>query len=751
MAVTSRLHHMKWLVSGVPPQFKPEVALALGKYAAKVLALRGISDLEAAKAFVDPGSYRPTPGWELPDMRRAVERIALAKATQEKVVIWGDFDCDGVTSTALLWWAMQPLRLNLSYTVPRRNGEGHGLNETRLRQLAEQGTKLVITVDCGVANHGEVDLAYRLGMEVIITDHHTLPLPLPSAYAVINPLRLPEDHPLRFLPGVGVAYKLAECLYEYFGIPGIENHLDLAATGIVADVAVLQRDCRYLVQQGLPVLAQSPHRGLAMLVQQEATDKKAADHNLKLANPPALSASDIGFRIAPKLNAIGRLDDAHLAIELLTTSDPQRAQALIAQFVAANQERRRLSDQVFGDAVAQAETVDLTQQRALVLAGEGWNSGVVGIAASRMVEKYGVPTVLIGIDPEKKVGHGSGRSIPSVNMAQAIEAVRPLLLGGGGHPMAAGLGVSLENLPALQVALTRELGSRVSSDITEPELVVEVFVDAAQEKVDLVAELDQIFQELQALEPYGHGHPRPVVGIMNLKPHQARIIPSRDGRHLSWELKSRNQVRKIWLWNEGSRLEELVQVGRQSGWDLAFVMEPSSFGKEPWSGKLRDWRLGGEWQPTLLDPVDLTIQDARNQEFIPRPGQAVYEGVIPAPAPELVIKEWPLFPEELGDLLQAVRPTTVILAGKGMNTRAIAERLPVFVQAWEQGVRRLAPLVATGIPSAIVERCLQGANSHPAIGMVLLDLLQECQAFQEWLTSAPSGEIRKLCRRFVRA
>jgi len=445
------------------------------------------------------------------------------------------------------------------------------------------------------------------------------------------------------------------------------------------------------------------------------------------------------------------LDDAHLAIELLTTTDPQRAQDLIDQFVAANQQRRQLSDQVFNGAIAQAETVDLTQQRALVLAGEGWNNGVVGIAASRMVEKYGVPTVLIGVDPEKKVGHGSGRSIPSVNMAQAIEAVRPLLLGGGGHPMAAGLGVSLDNLPALQVALTRELGSRVSTDIAEPELVVEIFVDAAQEKLDLIAELDQIFKELEALEPYGHGHPRPVVGIMNLKPHQAKIIPSQNGRHLSWELKSRTQVRKIWLWNEGSRLEELVQVGRQSGWDLALVMEPSSFGKEPWSGKLRDWRLGGEGQPTHLDPVDLTILDSRNQEFIPRLGQAVYEGVIPAPAAELVIKSWPHYPEELGDLIQAVRPTSVILAGKGMNTQAIAERLPAFVQAWEQGVRRLAPLVATGIPSVIVERCLQGASSQPDIGIVLLELLQECQAFQDWLTSAPQGEIRKLCRRFVRA
>ncbi|MEN9270609.1 MAG: single-stranded-DNA-specific exonuclease RecJ, partial [Thermostichales cyanobacterium HHBFW_bins_127] len=735
---------MKWLVSGVPPQFSSEVALALGKYAAKILALRGITDPVAAKAFVDPGAYRPTPGWELPDMRQAVDRIVQAKKSGEKIVIWGDFDCDGVTSTALLWWAMQPLKLNLSYTVPLRNGEGHGLNERRLRQLAQQGTKLVITVDCGVANHAEVDLAYRLGMEVIITDHHTLPLPLPSAHAVINPLRLPEDHPLRFLPGVGVAYKLAECLYETFGIPGVEKLLDLAATGIVADVAVLQRECRYLVQQGLPVLANSPHLGLAMLVQRETEEKKGG---LKLA----LSATDIGFRLAPKLNAIGRLDDAHLAIELLTTADPKRAQTLIDQFVAANQQRRQLSEQVFSEAAAQAEGVDLSRQRALVLAGEGWNSGVVGIAAAKMVEKYGVPTVLIGIDREKQVGHGSGRSIPSVNMAQAIEAVRPLLLGGGGHPMAAGLGVSLDNLPALQVALTRELGSRVSSDITEPELVVEVFLDANQQNLDLVAELDQIFRELQALEPYGHGHPRPVVGIMNLKPDHARIIPSRDGRHLSWEIKSRGQVRKIWLWHEGSRLEELVQVGRQSGWDLAFVMEPSGFGKEPWSGKLKGWRLGGEWQPTQVEPVDLTIYDARGQAFTPKPGQAVYAGEIPAPAPELVLKQWPLFPEELGDLLQAVRPSTVILAGTGMDTHQMAERLPAFVQAWEGGHRRLAPLMATGIPREIVERCLQGAGSHPAIGMVLLELLQECQAFQEWLATAPSGDIRKLCRRFVRA
>ncbi|GAB4217844.1 MAG: single-stranded-DNA-specific exonuclease RecJ [Synechococcales cyanobacterium] len=720
----------------------------VGKYAAKVLTLRGIGDPASAQAFIDPEHYSPTPGWQLPDMDKAVERIVLARTLGEKVVIWGDFDCDGVTSTSLLWWAFQPLNLNFSYTVPLRNGEGHGLNAERLQLLAEQNTRLIITVDCGVANHAEVDLAYQLGMEVIITDHHTLPLPLPNAHAVVNPLRLPDDHPLRFLPGVGVAYKLAECLYERLGIPHVETVLDLAATGIVADVAVLQRECRYLVQKGLPVLAASSHLGLAKLVQQEATNKKSGLH---VINPKPLSAEDIGFRIAPKLNAIGRLDDASLAIELLTTGDLDRAQVLIDQFVQANQQRRELSDWVFSEAVAQAEALDLTQQRALVLAGEGWNTGVVGIAASRMVERYGIPTVLIGINPDKQVGHGSGRSIPSVNMAQAIEAVRPLLLGGGGHPMAAGLGVSLDNLPALQVALTRELGSRVSSDITEPELVVELFLDASQEGLDLISELDQIFAELNRLEPFGHGHPRPVVGIMNVKPHQAKIIPSRDGRHLSWEIKSRQHVRKIWLWNEGSRLEELVNVGRQNGWDLAFTLEASGFGKEPWSGKLKDWRLAGEWQASLPDPIELTVLDYRDKALPITPQQAVYAGQIPAPAPELVLKQWPLFPEDLGELLQAVRPKTVYLAAEGMDTHSLAHHLPAFVHAWEQGIRRQASLSETGIPVSIVERCLQGARQHPAIGMVLLDLLQECQAFQEWLNQAPITEIRKLFRRCLRA
>jgi single-stranded-DNA-specific exonuclease len=487
----------RWELLPTPPQFNLELSREYGKYAAKVMALRGLHTWEQAQAFVDPEHYSPTPPASLPDLERAVARLLQAREREETLCIWGDFDCDGVTSTSLLLSALQPLGFRVQFSIPLRSTEGHGLNPQRLQQVLAQGCQVILTVDCGVGNAAEIAMAQVQGVDVIVTDHHMLPDPLPAAYAVVNPLRLPAEHPLRFLPGVGVAYKLAEALYQALGIPGVEQHLDLVAVGIVADVAVLQRECRYLVQRGLPVLASTQRPGLRALLAQVS--------NGQLQRSP--TAQDIAFRIAPKLNVIGRLEDASLAVELLTTSDPERAQALVQRFVALDEERRQLTQQVIQEASQQVESLDLTREGAIVLAEAGWNPGVLGIAAARLVEQYRCPTVLIAKDEATGLGHGSGRSLPGVNLVEAIEAVRPLLRRGGGHPMAAGIQVDLACLAAVQLALQRELAARVSPDQQARALAVEIILDwellVSQDR-DGVAELDEVYRQLQLLQPFGH-------------------------------------------------------------------------------------------------------------------------------------------------------------------------------------------------------------------------------------------------------
>jgi single-stranded-DNA-specific exonuclease len=643
----------RWDLLPTPPQFDPELSREYGKYAAKVLALRGLHSREQARAFVDPNQYSPTPAGSLPDLERAVARLLQARKRGETLCIWGDFDCDGVTATSLLLSALQTLGFRVQFTLPLRSTEGHGLNPQRLQQVLDQGCQVLLTVDCGIGNAAEIALAQAQGVDVIVTDHHALPDPLPPAYAVVNPLRLPEEHPLRFLPGVGVAYKLAEALYQALGIPGVEEYLDLVAVGIVADVAVLQRECRYLVQRGLPVLANTQRPGLRALLDWVS--------NSQSSGTP--TAQDIAFRLAPKLNAIGRWDDASLAVELLTTSDPQRAQTLVEHFVALNEECRQLTQQVLQEASQQVESLDLARERAIVLAGSGWNPGVLGIAAARLAEQYGCPTVLIAKDERTGRGYGSGRSIPGVNLVEAIEAVRPLLLGGGGHPMAAGIQVDLSCLAAVQLALRRELAARVGPDRQARALAVEIVIDwerLASQGRDGVAELDEVYRQLQLLQPFGHGNPNPVVALMNVRRGSVRLRASQNGRHLKFELGSR----ALWFWEAG---EELERWQACQALDIALQLEA----EQPWQGKVLAVRPSGDWQAPTVSAPSLRIQDYRQrplpdslQEVFRYDGQALplEQDFLPSAKTALLLARWPWLPANLAQLLQQVQPQTLILA-----------------------------------------------------------------------------------------
>lgn len=733
----------RWELLPTPPQFNLELSREYGKYAAKVMALRGLHTWEQARAFVDPEHYSPTPPGSLPDLERAVARLLQARERGETLCIWGDFDCDGVTSTSLLLSALQPLGFRVRFTIPLRSTEGHGLNPQRLQQVLAQGCQVMLTVDCGMGNATEIAMAQAQGVDVIVTDHHTLPDPLPPAYAVVNPLRLPAEHPLRFLPGVGVAYKLVEALYQALGIPGVEQHLDLVAVGIVADVAVLQRECRYLVQRGLSVLANTQRLGLRALLDQ--TQPKGS---------VLPTAEDVGFRLAPKLNAIGRLEDASLAVELLTTPDPERAQALVQHFVALNEERKHLTQQVIQEASQQVESLDLAREGAIVLAEAGWNPGVLGIAAARLVEQYRCPTVLIAKDEAAGRGYGSGRSLPGVNLVEAIEAVRPLLLGGGGHSMAAGLQVDLSCLAAVQLALRRELAARVGPDHQARTLAVEIVIDwelLASQGRDGVAELDEVYRQLQLLQPFGHGNPNPIVALMNVRPSRCKLEVSQNGRHLKFELQGSPGSRTLWFWQAG---EELERWQKCQALDIALQLQADDRSGEPWQGKVLAVRPSGEWQALTISAPRLQIQDFRQKPLPDSLQGAIYyngqeaENFVPPPkGAKLVLARWPWLPADLAQLLQQVQPRTLILAASGHRWEQLPARINWLMQQWQAGQRDPDELAAaTGFP----RQWLAELDSPEQIPTLLMGRLQESQAFHRWLDEASPPQIAQLCQRLLR-
>ncbi len=417
-----------------------DLAQAVGGHPllAASLLRRGIHTVAAAQRFLDPAAYTPADPFDLPDMEAAVGRVRQAIEGGETILIWGDFDVDGQTSTALLVQALRDLGATVNYHIPNRFREGHGIHLETLKSLLS-GVGLLLTCDTGVAAHEAVEYAQSHFVDVVVTDHHSLPEALPQAYAVVNPMRLPEGHPMRELPGVGTAYQLIRALY---GPRPSEHLLDLVAVGIVADVMVLVDDTRYWLQRGLEILRQAERPGLRALMQRAEVD------------PALVTEQDIGFSIAPRLNALGRLADANPAVELLTTDDP----ALIAEHVSAleglNQERRHLTRQV--EAAAQAQIASdpaLLKYAVLVLSHADWHSGVVGIVASRLVEEYQRPVVLLSV--AEGVASGSARSVAGCNIVQAIATQAHLLeflwrsCNGGGPAAAGGEGL---RVPARPVA-----------------------------------------------------------------------------------------------------------------------------------------------------------------------------------------------------------------------------------------------------------------------------------------------------------
>ncbi len=504
-----------------------------------LLRRRGYRDGPAIQALLDPPAA-PDPHLHFADLERAVNRLVEACGSGEAVAICGDYDADGMTSTALLTGVLQRLGARPRPAIPSRQDDGYGLNRGMVEALAEEGIRLLITVDNGVAAREALERAEALGLAVILTDHHTLPETLPPHLALLHPARTPEHSPFRGLAGVGLAYVLARglCL-RLRRRDGLAIALDLFCIGTIADMAPLQGVNRRWLMDGLPRLGGSQLEGLKALQRLAGLEERPLD------------AECVGFRLAPRINAVGRLGDPLTVVELLTSEDPERTVELARECETLNRQRRELCDAIEAEALALLEA-DGPQRPAFLLLAQGhWHHGVIGIVAARLVDRFSLPAALLA-------GEGNGRLRASVRaprgfaVDQALQACADLLERHGGHPAAGGFTVRAENVGRLQErleALARTwLGERGAGAVVEPEVLVPL------SRVDR-----DFWQQLQRLEPFGVGHPAPVFWSSGCRLLSCRRL---RGDHLQIDLEQEGAQRRAmaWRWQGPDPRAGLVDV-----------------------------------------------------------------------------------------------------------------------------------------------------------------------------------------------
>jgi single-stranded-DNA-specific exonuclease RecJ len=526
--VTSPVKQWVYRFGGPPPALSnidnALIEAANGSpFLAQLLLSRGVKTVATIKAFLALNDYVPTLGLDLPDMEVGLARISHAIDQQEPILVFGDFDVDGITGTAVLVQTLKHLGAQVTYYIPDRATEGHGLNTSALiRLVSARRLKLVITTDTGITNFNEVSLLKGLGVDTIVTDHHELPENLPPSLANINPKCLPDQsHPLAPLAGVGVAFKLCELLLDAKGADPIVAHslLDLVAVGTVADLANLHDDNRDLVHRGVAVLNNRKRLGLREILEQAGV-------------PPErpLTSETIGFTIGPRLNALGRLEKAAEAVELLTTDDPERASVIAARLEALNRKRQALCEQTVLEAEQAMRRQGLTigyqpdDQRAIILASPDWNPGIIGIVASRLIEKYHVPVFLMVVDEAKGEVRASARSIEGFHLYDQLAKLEHYFLHFGGHSGAAGFALKLPQLEAFKDDLYALCQQAITDKMLQPLVLMDAQLSWSQLNLHLL-------ELLQTMAPFGKGNPAPKFLLSGVKVGAQRSLGT-DGQHL---------------------------------------------------------------------------------------------------------------------------------------------------------------------------------------------------------------------------
>jgi len=509
----------RWnLLTPAPPEFIQTTELH--PLLAQLLYQRDQRDPAAIASFfaanMKTGLHDPL---LLRGMPEASTRIVQAVQAGEPMAVYGDFDTDGVTAVTLLVQALKAMGGNIRPYIPHRTREGYGLNQQAVKQLAEEHMRLLITVDCGIGNVAEVAEANRLGMDVIVTDHHQPPAVLPAALAIINPKQAGCAYPYKQLVGVGIAYKLVHALVKRgLSLGGLRGRdlLDVVALGTVADMGPLTGENRVLVQAGIEAIHTTTRPGLKALIAVAGR------------TPGIVTSSDIGYLLAPRINAAGRLDDAVCAYQLLLAEDDATAQTLAVELDQTNRKRQELTKQVQAAAKAQAETTGAHLQRIVMLVGTDYAAGVVGLVAGKLAEEWGRPGLLM--EQGATESRGSARSVPGFNIIDALTTCKDLFVRFGGHSAAAGFTISNANLPELETRLLALAAQQLTDDMLQPTLTLDAQVGLDELGWELLA-------ELQRLEPFGQANPQPTLMSAGVQAVDVRTRGA-NGEHLALRLRA---------------------------------------------------------------------------------------------------------------------------------------------------------------------------------------------------------------------
>lgn len=567
----------RWDIARPNPEAVSRLAGALGLRGptATVLVNRGVDGADDARAFLDPRLAHLADPALLKDMDRAVARALQARRLAEPVAIYGDFDADGMTATALLAEFLGQAGYAVRTFVPDRMRDGYGVHVERLRDLIVDGARLIITADCGIRSRDEVACAKSLGADVIILDHHEPDGLLPDAAAVVNPRRPDCPSTFKGLAAVGVSFYFVGALRRALvdagllapGAIDLRPLLDLVAIGTIADVVPLARDNRVFATAGLRRLNESPRLGLVALKAVAEVDGKT------------VTAGTVGFALAPRLNSVGRLSDSRVSLDLLLASDPEQAKHCADLLDRENDARREVLREVLEDALARVEAAGGATRRAIVVAGEGWHPGVVGIVASKLVEAYHRPAIVLAVDDG--VAKGSCRSVRGFDIGTALSRFGGLLDRFGGHPMAAGLALPMGNLAAFKAGFLDYADEAVPESSLAPRLAIDAMIEAGESDRPLA-------EELARLAPFGMGNPEPVFASAGVTVADARPV-GRDRTHLKMTFATeRGPLPGIWF--GGATGEAVPAAGDRV--HVAYAVEiDDRTGEARW--KVRDCRPAG--------------------------------------------------------------------------------------------------------------------------------------------------------------
>lgn len=518
---------------------------------ATILVNKNITTQKEINEFLNPTRNDFFDPFLMNDMDIAIKRIKKAIENQEKVIIYGDYDVDGITSITVLKSFLKDVGLDVDYYIPNRLEEGYGLNKNAIDEIAKKEYKLMITVDCGISAIEEVDYANSLGIEVIITDHHEPGDEIPKALAVVDNKRKDNKYPFRELAGVGVAFKVSQALAQSMNIREEEylKYLDIVCVGTISDIVPLVGENRVITKLGLKLVKQTRNMGLRAIINSSGYSQ--------------INSTTISFGVAPRINACGRMGKAEQALKLLLSKDIYEVNKLTQELNSYNRERQEIEKEIFENVLTKIEQNNLAKNRTIVVGGENWHHGVIGIVSSKITEKYFKPSILLSFE-EDGTGKGSGRSIPGFDLHEALMKCENCLEKFGGHSMAVGLTIKKENLEQFYKEF-----EKIAEENEIENIIPIINVDA---KIELDKIDKSVVEDLKQLEPFGEANKTPTFALKNIRIDSIRALS--EGKHLKLTLRENNQIINAIGFNIGE-LAEAYKIGDKI--DIAGVLEINTF------------------------------------------------------------------------------------------------------------------------------------------------------------------------------